>query len=282
MYSKPSGPKASFEPKCGLPVLQLSATNRSFVSVSALPSNRPRSSAVVAPFSHGLRIGEVQPPVLAEPRVRQHLQQAALPCGPDVGVAGDRLGIERAVADDAKAAGPLGDEHVAVGQEREAPRIHQPADRRNHPVRSCRSARAPVARPGKEADGTRWKLPGGTPLCAFTTSDAKTTMAPVSVQNLWLEKRRHDSSWMRRPVVDVTHVLDVNCYVCFPNCTKKKWSGDRDRPCPPKSPAGRRATPCAEARPLESSRLAPRQSKDRRALSGLLLGAACGHVRMRR
>jgi len=48
----PSRPNASFDPKWGFPVLQLSATNRSFASVSAFPSNLPRSRAVVAPFSH--------------------------------------------------------------------------------------------------------------------------------------------------------------------------------------------------------------------------------------
>ena len=39
--------------------------------------------------------------------------------------AGDRRRIEHAVADDAKPAGPLGDEHVAVRQPRHAPRMRQ-------------------------------------------------------------------------------------------------------------------------------------------------------------
>ncbi len=50
MYSSPSGPKASFDPKWMPPVFQFSATKMSFTSVSALPSKRPRASAVVAVF----------------------------------------------------------------------------------------------------------------------------------------------------------------------------------------------------------------------------------------
>ena len=59
--------------------------------------------------------------------MRQHLEQAAEHRDPHLGHAGDRLGIERAVAQHAQAPRPLRDQQVAVRQPGEAPRIREPS-----------------------------------------------------------------------------------------------------------------------------------------------------------
>ena len=120
-------PNASFEPKCGLPVLQLSATNRSLPSASALPSNRPRmqrrrrAPCRTASSRSGRGTGS---------RLKRGCGRTSsrppCPVAQTSGTPRDRLRLERALADDAQPAGPLGDEHVAVRQEGEAPRVRQP------------------------------------------------------------------------------------------------------------------------------------------------------------
>ena len=73
-------------------------------STSALPSNRPRASAVVPSWLLPLRVGQVHELVLRELRVDGHFEQPALADREHFRSAGDRLRVERAAADDAQLA----------------------------------------------------------------------------------------------------------------------------------------------------------------------------------
>ena len=84
--------------------------------------------------SDSLGVAEVDESVGREVRVDRHLHHPALAHRHHVGNAGNGIGKQRAVADDAKPTGALGDQHVAPGQERHRPRVHQPVDNRDHPV----------------------------------------------------------------------------------------------------------------------------------------------------
>ncbi len=79
----------------------------------------------------GFRVGQVQELVFSEAWMGQHFQQPALSIRKHLRHARNRQRIERAVADDAKASGLFGDEHVAVRQERNAPGRCQPLDDRD-------------------------------------------------------------------------------------------------------------------------------------------------------
>ena len=78
-----------------------------------------------------LRVSQVHELVLRELRVDGDFEQPALPDREHLGRPGHRRRVERAAADDAQLPGLLGDEHVAVRQEREAPRRRQPLEHRH-------------------------------------------------------------------------------------------------------------------------------------------------------
>jgi hypothetical protein len=73
------------------------------------------------------RVREIDPAVLGESRVERDVEQSALAVFGDVWrQALQRPRLELAVVpDDAQASGPLGDEHPAIRQERDAPRVRQ-------------------------------------------------------------------------------------------------------------------------------------------------------------
>ena len=83
---------------------------------------RRRREIALAAF----RVGQIEESVLRKIRMRQDVEQAAEQRDAHFGHAGDRLGIERAVAKNAQAPRPLRDQQVAVRQPREAPRIREP------------------------------------------------------------------------------------------------------------------------------------------------------------
>ena len=83
------------------------------------------------PLVARLRVGQVEELVLRELRMREHFEQAALTDRPDLGRPGDCLRVERALANHPQPSWLLGDEHVAVRQKREAPRILEPLDDRH-------------------------------------------------------------------------------------------------------------------------------------------------------
>ena len=72
-----------------------------------------------------LRVRQVEQVILGEFRMEHDVEQAAQRQGFHGGHAGDWLGIEHAVLDQAKPSRTLGDQHAPIGQEREAPRIDE-------------------------------------------------------------------------------------------------------------------------------------------------------------
>jgi hypothetical protein len=60
-------------------------------------------------------VREIDEFVLGESRVERDIQQARESLSRDRRKSGDQLGIEHAVANDPKTAGPFGDENVAIG-----------------------------------------------------------------------------------------------------------------------------------------------------------------------
>ena len=106
-----------------------------------------------------LGVGEVDQPVLGEPRVQRDVHQPRVDSpGVDLGHARDRLGVEHAVADDAQASCPLRDQDVPVRQDRERPRPGESGDRHDAeelPVRfqDPRAVRKPSYRWGRKGIG---------------------------------------------------------------------------------------------------------------------------------
>ena len=92
----------------------------------AVAERGARDPGAVAAVALG-RIGEIDHLVRGEGGIQRDVQQPALAAGVDRRHARDRLGLEHAVPDDAQAAGALGDQDVAVRQERHAPRMLEPA-----------------------------------------------------------------------------------------------------------------------------------------------------------
>ena len=123
-----------------------------FSTFGAAPStNRPRATAVLFAVLPGFGVAPVDQLILLEGRIERDVEQAALLPRVDRGEAGHRLRHLLAVgADDAQPSRPLGDEHLAVGQEREAPRVDEPFGHR-HDVEGdvellLRRARLPAER----------------------------------------------------------------------------------------------------------------------------------------
>jgi hypothetical protein len=101
------------------PVLVFSLTSRSLTSTSPLPSKR-----------RFLRVGEIDELIGRELRMHRDFEKAALLDRHHLRRARHRLRIERAAAHDAQRAALLGDQHVAVGQERKAPRRRKALEHR--------------------------------------------------------------------------------------------------------------------------------------------------------
>ena len=70
-------------------------------------------------------VREINQSVLTVPRVKNHVEKPALPSGRDLRQPGNRLGIELSLRNDTQPPGPLGDQHAALGQEGERPRMLQ-------------------------------------------------------------------------------------------------------------------------------------------------------------
>ena len=89
-----------------------------------------------------LAVAPIDQPVARELRVQHHVEQAALARGHHRRQAGQRR-IQRTVAlDDAHAPRPLGDEHAAVGQKGQAPRMLEALGDDDGLERLCCGARA--------------------------------------------------------------------------------------------------------------------------------------------
>ena len=124
-------PNASFDPKWtppGVPVVGdeqvLHVDERLAVEAAARERRRPFLLLT-------LRVGQVDELVLRELRMDGDFEQPALPDREHLGRPGHRLRVERAAADDPQLSRLLGDEHVAVRQEREAPRRRQALEHRH-------------------------------------------------------------------------------------------------------------------------------------------------------
>ena len=88
-----------------------------------LPARNGQRRALHSAFFHGLRIREVNQLVLGELRVEDDVHQACQTAGVNVRQAGDRLLVEDAVANDSQSALAFRDQHAAVRQKCEAPRM---------------------------------------------------------------------------------------------------------------------------------------------------------------
>ena len=98
------------------------------------------AEAAIAQFGAGDRgrraaavardIGEIKHAILREVGVQADIEQAGLTARPDLGHARQRPRLQPAVGEDPQPARPLGDQHPAVGQEGDAPGLHQVAAER--------------------------------------------------------------------------------------------------------------------------------------------------------
>ena len=86
----------------------------------------PRERRCAHAVSDGLGIGEVDEAIVGKPGMEGHIHEAAVAVGPDLWHAGDGLRVKHSAANDAEATGPLGNQHVAVGEEREGPWMREP------------------------------------------------------------------------------------------------------------------------------------------------------------
>ena len=86
----------------------------------------------------GFGVAPVNEPIRREPRIDRDVEQAALAARVDRRKPGDGLGQLPVGGDDAQAARPLGHEHLAVRQERHAPRILERAGDRDDVERDVR------------------------------------------------------------------------------------------------------------------------------------------------
>ena len=93
------------------------------VPLEPAPREGRRAAAVVVP----LGVGHVDQPVVGELGVEGDVHQAAVAVGPHLGQARDGLRVELIVPHHAQPAVPLGDEHAAVGHERDGPGVRQPS-----------------------------------------------------------------------------------------------------------------------------------------------------------
>ena len=91
-------------------------------SLEPAPRERRGTPAVAV----GLGIGEVYEAVVGESGMEGHIQEPAVAVGSDLWHPGDGVRVEHAAAHDAKTTRPLGDQHVAVGKERDGPGMRQP------------------------------------------------------------------------------------------------------------------------------------------------------------
>ena len=94
--------------------------------------------------------------LVGELRIERHVEQPAEAGRQRLRHRPDWRRIEDAVADHAQAAGPLGDEHAAVGHERDAPGVIEPLDGRD--VQAA-AARAEIPRAGAQRVGGRRTAP---------------------------------------------------------------------------------------------------------------------------
>jgi hypothetical protein len=90
-------------------------------AVELAAGERRRQQAVLA----RLAVGEIEPAVLGEARMERDVHEAREPHRVDLRHPGHRRRVEDAVADDAQAAGTLGDEHVPVGQPQHRPWVDE-------------------------------------------------------------------------------------------------------------------------------------------------------------
>ena len=88
---------------------------------AAIPPRAVHRGRGVARTFTGLRVGEVDQPVLGELRVQGHVQHAAEAGRQHGGQRADRRGIEDAIPDRAQSARTLGDQDGAVRHKRDAP-----------------------------------------------------------------------------------------------------------------------------------------------------------------
>ena len=79
-------------------------------------------------------IGKIKGPVLREARMQADIEQARLASGAYGGHARQRPGFQPAVGEEAQPARPFGDQQAAVGQEGDAPGLHQVSTERYQPV----------------------------------------------------------------------------------------------------------------------------------------------------
>ena len=86
----------------------------------------PREGRRAAAVGVTLGVGHVDEPVVGELGVEGDVHQAAVAVGPHLGQARDGLRVEDVVTNHAQPAVPLGDEHAAVGHERDGPGMRQP------------------------------------------------------------------------------------------------------------------------------------------------------------
>jgi hypothetical protein len=91
------------------------------LAVEPRARERRRREIALAAF----RVRQIEDLVPRKIRMRQHVEQAAEQRDADFGNAGDRLGIERAVAEYAQAPGAFRDQQVAVRQPGQAPRVRE-------------------------------------------------------------------------------------------------------------------------------------------------------------
>ena len=70
-------------------------------------------------------IRKINQSILTVAGVENYIEKPTLPSGRDLRQPGNRLGIELSLRNDTQPPGPLGDQHAAVGQEGERPRMLQ-------------------------------------------------------------------------------------------------------------------------------------------------------------
>ena len=95
-----------------------------------------------------LRVRDVDQTVRRELRMQRHVERAAKARCQHRRQWTEWCRVEHAIANDPQTARPFGDEHAAVGHERNAPRMIESLDRRH--VDADAAARAQIPRPGAE------------------------------------------------------------------------------------------------------------------------------------
>jgi hypothetical protein len=93
----------------------------------------------------GLRIGEIDQPVLREARVERHVKHAAETGCEHLGERANRRWIKHTVSDHAQSPGPFGHEHAAVGHERDSPGMIEALGQHRYVVAASPHAKVPGA-----------------------------------------------------------------------------------------------------------------------------------------